>query len=997
MKTLATEHSLSDPLAPLAEAWEEALAARPQAATPDLAGFRDGLIALAEQAETGGRVGDARSLRRIALLSEVWECLQSDPDRSDAAADVASFCTDALQALARLPRAGSGEGAEPLDWIVEQSNARWSNYLAVVDPALSEIAQDEDASLDGGDAYAQPDEPPTLDTQSLLRLISGHDGPEGQHTPTSRAHSSPGSSAEAAECPAKSPAPEGDPRALARTAALAQSREDAKGEERQEPGERVLEIPPLPARVGLDDEMREAFLADVTELFERIENLVVGLGGPSEEQGAIQELARCFHTLKGAAGSVGFGDLATLVHHLEERLGRVAGRVSEDLKDQLHQVVGYLDGLIGALRRGETAEPAKTATATAPPEDGRGAGPAEHIPQTTGPVAEGLIRVPSGRFDELTDLAGELIVQGRFWISQAEGIAALVGLARAARNRLLASVERLHELGLAQEGRKLPGIATLRSDLAGQLRRLTEQADDLTVLAETAQGAASAMADRADALIRHSHRLWDSFQSLRIIPIRGLFHRLARVVHDAARVEGRRVEVAMLGEETGADRGIQDKAFEPLLHVVRNSVGHGIESSAERSAAGKPAAGRVALEARREGNSLMIAVEDDGKGLDDQAIAAKARLLGWLAPDETPSRERLHSFVFQPGFSTKSQANAISGRGVGMDVVAREVGKLGGMIELTSRPGRGTRVTLRLPSQLALEPALIVRAAGQGFAVPASQIESAQLFEPAPLGAAAAAEQKAPDPPSTLSNAATVVFRERTIPVVFVRETLGIARNTSPPWSKLVVVRAGSELLGLVVDATERTEDLVVKPLGALLAGHPLVSGTSLSVNGELISVLNPRGLEQWRTVREIPEPESVRPAPPRQALEPLSSERATVLVVDDSISVRRGLARQLRGMGLEVHEVSDGMEALGRMRGARYGLVVTDLEMPRLDGFALLAEMKRSALLARIPVVVASTLGDAETRRRVRELGALALLCKPVNPGELARTVEPLLAGVGR
>ena len=181
----------------------------------------------------------------------------------------------------------------------------------------------------------------------------------------------------------------------------------------------------------------------------------------------------------------------------------------------------------------------------------------------------------------------------------------------------------------------------------------------------------------------------------------------------------------------------------------------------------------------------------------------------------------------------------------------------------------------------------------------------------------------------------------------------------------LLVVKTGSRLIGLVVDTIEGTEDLVIKPLGALLAGHPLVSGTSLSIRGELISVLNPTGLERWISLREVSGKASALAPRAHEPRRSVRAEGATVLVVDDSISVRRGMARQLRVLGLEVHEVSDGIEALARLRSSHYGLVVTDLEMPRLDGFALLAEMKRSAPLAAIPVVVASTLADAATRRR--------------------------------
>jgi chemotaxis protein histidine kinase CheA/CheY-like chemotaxis protein len=619
---------------------------------------------------------------------------------------------------------------------------------------------------------------------------------------------------------------------------------------------------------------------------------------------------------------------------------------------------------------------------------------AEPISSSRIPSAEGSIRVSAARFDELTDLASELIVQGRFWLSQAESMKTFAATVQVCRNRLLASLDRLYDVALGPKGRRPAALVDPQSDLPDQLRRLVEQADDLAVLAASAQAAASPMTDRGDTLVRLSLQVWDSFQSLRIVPIRGLFQRLARVLHDAARVEGRQVEVVMKGEETGVDRAVQDKAFEPLLHLVRNAVGHGIESPADRLRAGKPAIGCVTLEARREGNTLFIVVRDDGKGLDDEAIADKARRLGWLGPDEKPSRERLHAFLFQPGFSTKSQANAISGRGVGMDVVAREVEQLRGTLDLASQPGRGTQLTLRIPARLALEPALIVRVEGQPLAIPALQVEHAQSFEPPVPSPDTDREVGSTDPTPSSIGDTIVTYRERAIPVVFAREMLGIGHSSSAAWPKLVLVRAASRLIGLVVDTIEGAEDLVIKPLSALLAGHPLVSGTSLSINGEVISILHPSGLERWLNNRTASRASTVAtgaPGPFRVTAE----ERMAVLVVDDSISVRRGMARQLRGLGLEVQEVSNGLEALGRLRDSHFGLVLTDLEMPKLDGFALLAEIKRTPTLATVPVIVASARCDPETRRRVLELGGQTLLSKPVDPLELARIVETLLPGV--
>ena len=317
--------------------------------------------------------------------------------------------------------------------------------------------------------------------------------------------------------------------------------------------------------------------------------------------------------------------------------------------------------------------------------------------------------------------------------------------------------------------------------------------------------------DEGDAFARLSLQLWEALQALQIVPVRGLFHRLERVARDAAQVEGRRVEVVMTGEETGLDRAAQDKAFEPLLHVVRNAVGHGIEPAADRTAAGKPPLGRVTLEARREGNTLVLAVHDDGRGIDHAAIEAKGRRLGLIGSDEAPDVARLHGLIFHPGFSTRPEANAISGRGVGMDVVAQEVARLRGTVTLASEPGRGTTLTVRLPTRLALERGMVVRIDNQSFALPVESIEHAQPFDPDDQAGAGAS--------------ATVRVRDREVPLVEARRVLGISATPAVACPKLLLVRADGGTIGVLVDAIEGPRELVVKPLGPLLAGHPAALG----------------------------------------------------------------------------------------------------------------------------------------------------------------------------
>jgi chemotaxis protein histidine kinase CheA/CheY-like chemotaxis protein len=914
---------------------------------------RDDLEALQGDSRMVGREEIAQSLKRLALLTEVWECLAAE-ERPESAAAVATFCARALEHL--RVAVGKSTGAEDTSWILEESSACWSDYLGLIDSStLSAVDSgpdpspgfdsdlDADAGVDGDSGASAAAMVPQIDARTLFRMLTGTTLPTaelGGETLPSR-----GLSLVATR--------EGE-------AAVGSSTFRAAG----------------PVAVEIDADCREAFLAESADLFERIEALVLGLLADTGQTPMLSELSRCFHTLKGAAGSVGLFDLASGIHHLEQRLEEADGQVTPELLDRLHEGVGHVEAALDEARR--VSGPGAVTTSALPgaesPEwlEPRGStlgSPVEQGPRGDAePIveserADGPIRIPAGRMDELMDLASDLILRRGVWAAQAERLKEFAGMSRACRNALQARLDQLDELGLGRPERGAGGdrIATV-------LLRLAEQVEDLVVLTEAAQEQALPLADDSETLARLSLQLWETLQAIRIVPIRGLFQRLARVAHDAARIEGRDVKVAMIGEETGLDRAVQDKAFEPLLHVVRNAIGHGIEPAVDRTNAGKDPVGRVTLEARREGNTLVLAVEDDGRGLDYEAIAQKASRLGLIAPAAPASTEELGALIFRPGFSTRDEANAIAGRGVGMDVVAQEVRRLRGTIDLASQPGNGTRLTIRLAARLALEQATVALAGGQALAIPVSLIERAQPFE-------------AGDVDGT-GHGAAVRIRDRRVPLIDVREALGFSATAPPSCPKLLLVRAEHEELALLFDAIEGTRELVIKPLGPLLAGHPVIWGTSLSLTGDVIFVLNPSGLHHWLCNGRAAAVPSEEPAP----------RPAPVLVVDDSISVRRVVSRQLRMLGFDVDEVSNGVEALSKLSSRVYSMVLTDLEMPRMDGLELLAELRRAPSFASLPVILASTESRPATRRRAMALGASAFLAKPINQDELAQVASSLL-----
>ena len=565
-----------------------------------------------------------------------------------------------------------------------------------------------------------------------------------------------------------------------------------------------------------DPEIRAVFAADLSDLFGRIQELVLGLGGGDEAR-QLHELARCYHTLKGAAGSVGLVGLASEIHALEDRLERAEGRASADLIQWLERSLERIESVLDAL--GETGGPTEDRDAAELPRATRDEG------------TDCLVRVPADRFEELTDLCSELLTQRKAWAAQAERMKQVADAARICGHRLRTSVDRLGEEMLRTARDRATAHDSGSEDLPGLVRRMTEQAEDLVALAASAREAAIPAMEESEELSRLVLRLWETLQSVRVVPVCGLFRRLVRVARDAARVEGREIEVEQIGQETGADRVLLDRAFEPLLHVVRNAVGHGIESPEDRERAGKPATGRVILEARREGHTLAISVADDGRGLDHGAIVAKGRLLGLLGPDEWPDVERLHALILQPGFSTRGQANAISGRGVGMDVVAREVEQLRGRIELTSEAGRGTRLTIRLPARLSLEHVMIVRVGHQSFALPTSAIDSVHRDE---------------------EGGRVAAIGDRRLPVVDLGAILGIPdRAEEHSCSTLLLVGSGEDSSALRVDRVVGALELVIRSLGPLLTGHPAISGVGLTTGGEIVPALDVAGL--LRLARGVP------------------------------------------------------------------------------------------------------------------------------------------------
>src|SRR5690606_8004194 len=373
------------------------------------------------------------------------------------------------------------------------------------------------------------------------------------------------------------------------------------------------------------------------------------------------------------------------------------------------------------------------------------------------------------------------------------------------------------------------------------------------------------------------------------------------------------------GASVEVDRGVLERMAGPIEHVLRNAVAHGIESPAQRQAAGKVETGEIRVEVRQEGNEVVLVFADDGAGLDFAKILARGRQLGLVDEHAQPGERELAEMIFAPGFSTASEVTALSGRGVGTDVVRAEVLSLGGRIDVESQHGRGTRFTVHLPLTLAIAQVVLVSVGASQYAIPSSSVEQVLQLKPQALAAA--------------YGDGSIDWQGARVPMHYLGALVGVedSRPLAQHFSPVVIVRSGNLRLAIHVDAISRNQEVVVKNVGAQVDRVPGVGGATVLGHGEIVSILNPARLAQallgdlWL---ERPAAAARRTA--------LADVPPTVMVVDDSLTVRKATQRLLVREGFDVMLAKDGVDALRQLQDRQPDVMLVDIEMPRMDGFDL-------------------------------------------------------------
>jgi chemosensory pili system protein ChpA (sensor histidine kinase/response regulator) len=474
--------------------------------------------------------------------------------------------------------------------------------------------------------------------------------------------------------------------------------------------------------------------------------------------------------------------------------------------------------------------------------------------------------------------------------------------------------------------------------------------------------------------------------------------RLYRTVRQAAKESGKQVRLDIVGGAIELDRGVLERMIGPFEHLLRNCVAHGVEPEADRLAVGKPAVGHVTIAVAQSGNEVAVDIADDGAGLDLQRIRQRAIERRLLPEGAAPTEAELSHLIFKPGFSTADVVTELAGRGVGLDVVRAEVTAMGGRIETQTSAGKGTRFKLLLPLTTAVTQVVMLRCGQLVVAVPSTLIESIRRVPGADVEAAYGSSQLEVD--------------GEPLPFYWLAALLqaGSRGGTSDGRTQAVaVVRSAAQRVAVHIDEVMGNQEVVVKNVGPQLARVPGLAGVTLLPTGAVALIYNPVALsavygEQLRAQahgnpgegatsgRTVPlDVGEADPPPPAPRLKPL------VMVVDDSLTVRRATERLLVREGYRVVTAKDGMDALEQLAGERPVALLSDIEMPRMDGFGLLRNVRADPRLADLPVVMITSRIAHKHREHASELGADHYLGKPYNEEELLRFVARYALGAVR
>lgn len=692
-----------------------------------------------------------------------------------------------------------------------------------------------------------------------------------------------------------------------------------------------------------DKELRELFKVESEEYLNAIEAHLLAIEKRPSDKTPFEELHRQLHSLKGSARIVGEDKIELIAHQVEE-MAAAARKSDEPLNPQrLALIFKGLDAMRALTREAVGGEPANVdinllyesspAPEAAPPREEEGAAPPRPIEAAPeGAYRIETIRVETRRLDTLLTHAGELVVMQTRLARLLEMMDAALATMESLNRRASAAARREHHAPYAALEAHFARIRdTLRDD----------------------NSYFDFIASALDEGVREA----------RLLPLSTLFGLFPRMARDLAHAHGKEIVFETAGGDTKADKRIIEEMKDPLMHIIRNAIDHGVEPPDERVKAGKPREGTVRLSAARTETNIVIEVSDDGRGLDEDSIRKAAVKQKLVRESEAASLagSELRRMIFSGGFSTARFVTDVSGRGVGLDVVKRKVETLKGGVEARSTPGAGCVFSIKLPVTLAVARVLIVLAGARKYAIPSEHVETSIRVRRGDI--------------FPMEGGETILFQGKSVSVKALASLLGVEPPAPPGAAEdcplpCVILSAAGERFGVLVDDLVDEMEVVLKPVSALLKRVRNVAGATILGDGEICMVLNPNDMLKSLRQRAMPAP--------RETTEEERGGKPLVLLVEDSITTRTQEKRVLEAGGYEVLTAVNGVEALSKLAGAAVDAVVSDILMPEMDGLTMTRLIRQNTAYREMPIILVTTLASNEDRQRGLEAGANAYIPKP-------------------
>ncbi|MDI1237772.1 MAG: Hpt domain-containing protein [Polaromonas sp.] len=785
----------------------------------------------------------------------------------------------------------------------------------------------------------------------------------------------------------------------------------------------------------IDPDLFPIFEEEGAELMPQLGGALRQWSARPDNHGARNEVLRALHTLKGSARLAGAMRLGEMAHRIEsdiEHMGSDAA-ASQDF-DSLLTTFDAMQANFEALRHpGDAAQaleplpplsPAAVEVTGAPAPDAvETDADSQAVPAVTAasgsrkvmmsvaqstalqplrPASSGSIRVRSQLLDRMVNQAGEVMITRSRLEAELNQLRGSLNDLSGNLNRLRAQLrdvemhsETQMQSRLQQAKEAQLGFDPLEFDRFTRVQELTrmmaESVNDVATVQRTLQRTVEATEDDLIAQARQTRELQRDLLRTRMVEFEGISERLYRVVRQASKETGKQVRLDLQGGTIEMDRGMLDRMTPAFEHLLRNCVAHGIEDMQTRTNAGKDPSGLITVSLQQSGNDVSVEFRDDGAGLNLERIREKAVASGLLAPGQQIGDDEAANMIFMPGFSTASHVTELSGRGIGMDVVRSEVNALGGRIETSTVAGEGTNFKLVLPLTTAVTQVVMLRAGGSLVGVPANVVETVRRISAKDLQQA--------------YNSGVLDVAGEAVPFFWSGALLQVSRMSSEPQGKtapVVIFRSAAQRLALHVDEVLGNQEVVVKNLGPQLSRLPGLAGMSVLASGAVVLIYNPVALASvygqqaraWSSDSAEPHMLEQSGADEGRGLSvaspvPVTPQIPLILVVDDSITVRRVTQRLLQREGYRVSMAADGLQALERLQEERPTVVLSDIEMPRMDGFDLARNIRGDARLSDLPIIMITSRIAEKHREHAKELGVDHYLGKPYAEDELLSLIR--------